>query len=71
MNGSGRGSEADSEFASGARPALGLAWASVVGTRIVMYRDETVDNAASYCKVCIKTASEASSSSEINTSVSV
>ena len=33
------------------RPALGLAWASVVGTRITLHRDQTVDNEARYCKV--------------------
>ena len=33
------------------RPALGLAWASVVGTRITLHRDQTVDSAADCCKV--------------------
>lgn len=33
------------------RPALGLAWANMVGTRIMLHREETVDNAADYSKV--------------------
>lgn len=29
----------------GVRPALGLAWASLVGTRIMLYREDVLDSA--------------------------
>ena len=43
------------ESTTGVRPALGLAWASLVGTRIMLHRDEVLGNSPddNLCKVGI------------------